>query len=201
MPNATSPLPTGNTNVSTVRTRKRIKDAFLHLAETKDFTDINVNMLTKAAGLNRTTFYLHYQTMDDLAEEIVDHILNQLGEGGRLLAAGLGKDHPGVHDSYFRTIGSRPQLFQRLLSSPGSSPLGPRLIEMHEISLQDIWKQYGCDLSTNPESWKLRARFAAGGVYSVTLHWLETDMEESVESICERVLELALLMARAERTM
>lgn len=201
MTSATNQQTASSINASTIRTRKRIHEAFLELAETTDFSDINVNMLTKAAGLNRTTFYLHYQTLDDLIDEVINEILDELGEGGRLLAAGVGKDQPGAHDSYFRTIRSRPILFQRLLSNPGSSPLSAQLIEMHVNSVQDIWKQYGYDLTANPESWNLRARYAAGGVYSVTVQWLETDMEESVESICERVLELILLIAEAERTL
>lgn len=188
-------------NASTIRTRKRIHDAFLTLAETTDFADINVNMLTMAAGLNRTTFYLHYQTLDDLVETIVSGLLDELGEGGRLLAAGVSKNDPGGHDSYFRTIGSQPKLFHRLLTSPGSSPLSARLIEMHASATLAIWKQYGYDPETNPDSWQLRAQYAAGGVYHVTVHWLETGMIESVESVCERVLEMALLVAQAERTL
>lgn len=187
-------------NASTIRTRKRIREAFLKLAETTDFYAINVNMLTKAAGLNRTTFYLHYQTMNALIDEIVDQIVTELGEGGRLLAAGIGKDQPGLHDSYFHTIGERPELYHRVFSSPGSSPLSARVMDMHVTNIRAIWTSYGFDLAENEDAWNLRARYAAGGVYSATIHWLECGMVESAESVCDRVFELVMLTAKAEQS-
>ena len=52
-------------------------EAFLKLLETKDFTYITVKEICEAAGVNRSTFYLHYETINDLLSESVDHMTAQ----------------------------------------------------------------------------------------------------------------------------
>lgn len=44
-------------------TARRMDRAFLDLLDRKDFAYITVKELCQAAGVNRSTFYLHYETM------------------------------------------------------------------------------------------------------------------------------------------
>ncbi len=48
--------------------------AFLDLLNKKDFEFITVKDICKNAGVNRSTFYLHYETVADLLEETVEYI-------------------------------------------------------------------------------------------------------------------------------
>lgn len=192
---ATHSTHTPTPNASTARTRKRIHDAFLKLAETTDFAAINVNLLTKQAGLNRTTFYLHYPTMQDLIDEIVENLLANIGEAGRRMGEGVGIDHPSWRETYFRIIGSNPVLYRRLMGTPGSSPLSRRLIDMLQQHTLMIWRTNGFAIDENPDDWAMRSRFCASGAYGATLQWLETDMRQSTDHMCERMLQLMLAVA------
>ncbi len=58
-------------------TAVRMDEAFLTLLEKKDFAYITVKELCEAAGVNRSTFYLHYETMADLLTESVSHMNEQ----------------------------------------------------------------------------------------------------------------------------
>ena len=58
-------------------TAARMDEAFLALLEKKDFVYITVKELCEAAGVNRSTFYLHYETMADLLTESVSHMNEQ----------------------------------------------------------------------------------------------------------------------------
>ena len=49
-------------------------EALLLLLEQKDFDAITVKEVCQKAGVNRSTFYLHYETMNDLLEETVAFI-------------------------------------------------------------------------------------------------------------------------------
>lgn len=51
-----------------------LMDEALLLLEQKYFDRITVKELCQKAGVNRTTFYLHYETMNDLLEETIDLI-------------------------------------------------------------------------------------------------------------------------------
>ena len=55
-------------------TASLMDEALLLLLEEKDFDRITVKELCGKAGVNRTTFYLHYENMNDLLEETVDMI-------------------------------------------------------------------------------------------------------------------------------
>lgn len=50
------------------------KKIFLEILEKKDFAYITVKEICAAAGVNRSTFYLHYETLDDLLSESISHI-------------------------------------------------------------------------------------------------------------------------------
>ena len=58
-------------------TAVRMDEAFLSLLEKKDFAYITVKEICEAAGVNRSTFYLHYETMADLLSESVSHMNEQ----------------------------------------------------------------------------------------------------------------------------
>ena len=51
-----------------------MNQALLDLLEKKDIEFITITEITRKAGVNRTTFYLHYDNINDLLEETVEHI-------------------------------------------------------------------------------------------------------------------------------
>ena len=66
-------------------TKSDLKAALTRLLREKDFEAISVSDITKEAGVNRGTFYLHYvdkfDMMDKLIDEILQNILTLLKEG------------------------------------------------------------------------------------------------------------------------
>ena len=61
-------------------TAKKMDAAFLALLEKKDFEYITVKEICELAGVNRSTFYLHYETLGDLLEESVQYIISHFQE-------------------------------------------------------------------------------------------------------------------------
>ena len=55
-------------------TASLMDEALLLLLEQKDYDAITVKEVCQKAGVNRSTFYLHYESMNDLLEEMVDMI-------------------------------------------------------------------------------------------------------------------------------
>ena len=66
-------------------TKSDLKGALTRLLKEKDFEAISVSDITREAGVNRGTFYLHYvdkfDMMDKLIDEILQNILSLLKEG------------------------------------------------------------------------------------------------------------------------
>lgn len=61
-------------------TAARMDEAFLSLLEKKDFAYLTVRELCEKAGVNRSTFYLHYETLGDLLTESVEYMNRQFSE-------------------------------------------------------------------------------------------------------------------------
>lgn len=58
-------------------TALKMDKAFLELLSQKDFVFITVKEICEKAGVNRSTFYLHYETVADLLSESADYIYEQ----------------------------------------------------------------------------------------------------------------------------
>ena len=61
-------------------TASLMDEALLLLLEQKEFNAITVKEVCQKAGVNRSTFYLHYESMNDLLEETVGMINDRFKE-------------------------------------------------------------------------------------------------------------------------
>ena len=57
-----------------------MNEALLLLLEKKEYEFITVKEICEKAGVNRSTFYLHYESIDDLLEETIAMINNRFKE-------------------------------------------------------------------------------------------------------------------------
>jgi AcrR family transcriptional regulator len=72
-----------------IRTRKLLMDAFIKIAQKKEFKDITIKDITEEATVNRATFYSHfqdkYELMDaSITEDILESIVKHLNHYDRL---------------------------------------------------------------------------------------------------------------------
>jgi AcrR family transcriptional regulator len=51
-----------------------MNQALIALLEKKDIAFISVTEITQKAGVNRSTFYLHYENIYDLLEETIENL-------------------------------------------------------------------------------------------------------------------------------
>lgn len=58
-------------------TAEKMDQAFLALLEKKDFAYITVKEICEVAGVNRSTFYLHYEMVGDLLSESIEYMNQQ----------------------------------------------------------------------------------------------------------------------------
>jgi AcrR family transcriptional regulator len=59
------------------RTRKLVQDALFALMKEIPYQSIRISQITERADISRSTFYLHYETKDDLLLSIVDEIIDE----------------------------------------------------------------------------------------------------------------------------
>ncbi|WDF83769.1 TetR/AcrR family transcriptional regulator [Lacticaseibacillus pabuli] len=59
-------------------TERAISDALVTVGQTKPLALISISDLSRASGINRGTFYLHYLDKDDLVTQIRDRLTTQI---------------------------------------------------------------------------------------------------------------------------
>ena len=167
-----------------LRTRRKLVDAFHAAVADADPAAMSVASLTRAAGVNRTSFYSHFATPEDLAIHALSDLLDVVGDADILMPAQEAsrralEDIVGfVHerrDSYARVLG--PGAAPRLLMAVTEA-----FTERTVASLERIGtRPPGADL-------RVTARFLAGGVLGVIGTWLSDDQsrwtpDELVEAL------------------
>ena len=69
------------TNTDDARFRncgRRIRDALADLLQTKSLTDISVSELSRKAKVSRATFYVHYDNVGDVFDELVGEVMDNV---------------------------------------------------------------------------------------------------------------------------
>lgn len=70
---------------------RRIRDALADLLQTKSLTDISVSELSRKAKVSRATFYVHYDNVGDVFDELVGEVMDDvLSFGERFSCDGSG---------------------------------------------------------------------------------------------------------------
>ncbi len=65
----------GKIDPRVVKTRKKLRQAFLDLLKNRRLNEMNIKDLTNQAGVTRGTFYLHYRDKDTFVETIMEEII------------------------------------------------------------------------------------------------------------------------------
>ena len=164
-----------------------MNEALILLLEKKDWEFITVTEICKKAGVNRSTFYLHYETMDDLLYETIEMIGRRFNEAFSNEKLDIqGKDKKGlffVDDQHlipylnfikenkrvYKLIHKKPHIFKKQYTSQ----------EWYEQLFYKILDKYGV---AEDEKEYVFAYFCFGLV-ALVQKWIEKDCTDSVENI------------------
>ena len=61
-------------NRNALRSKRLIREAFFALLKEKELEKITVRLIADRADVNRSTYYAHYQDIQELVDEIGDEI-------------------------------------------------------------------------------------------------------------------------------
>lgn len=180
-----------------IRTKQLLRDALLDLIEEKGMEGINVRDLTKKAGLNRGTFYLHYRDIHDLLEQSKAEILKGLQNV-------LDRSHTGQKEipkhltesrftPLFEYLAENQRFFKVMLNTKGDPSF---IYQMKELMKQILYKKtikfQPCD-----EEMLVPRDYLIAHVTSSTLgviqHWFECEMNFSPQEMSRIVYRLIAL--------
>lgn len=162
------------TDLRTIRTKKAIHAAFQEMSERMGVEHITVKELAQLAGINRKTFYSHYDSIDALEQELLRALLREI-----LQIIQTEQPH-SFHDTLgniYRYLCGLPVWYRNLLCAK-DSPLGQLLFtELMENPLAQFQQ------SNDPLQLKqyMKLRYIASSSMELFKVWHESDGVIGVE--------------------
>lgn len=171
-------------------TAARMDEAFLALLEQKDFAYITVKELCQKAGVNRSTFYLHYETVGDLLAESVEYMHRQFMAQFSDVADVAGKLRhcpeeelmlltPDYLRPYLTFIRRHRQLYQTALEKPEIFSADRTYQRMFREIFDPILERF----SVPEKERNYRMMFYLNGISAVIAEWLRRDCREEIDEI------------------
>ena len=172
-------------------TAAKMDKAFLQLLEKKDFAYITVKELCEAAGVNRSTFYLHYETMGDLLAECTQYLNEQfLAHMKHDSASFIAKLRdcpldelylvtPEYLTPYLSYIKENQRLFRTSLENAGTLHLNDSYAGLLRHVIMPILDRYGVPEADR----RYLVAFCINVLMAIITEWLKNDCTDSIKHI------------------
>ena len=180
----------------------KMDEAFLSLIEVEDFEYITVKEICSKAGVNRSTFYLHYETVADLLEETTQymhrkfidtfsHKANDFPDIGNCSKDQLMLITPEYLKPYLTFIKDNRKLYSAALEYPQIFQSDKTYQIMFQNIFSPILERFG--IPANERQYHML--FFLNGIEGIILHWLQEDCSDSIENII-KIIETCVMGER-----
>lgn len=163
-------------------TRKAIMESFLKLLKEKPFDKITVKDIVEDCGINRNTFYYHFEDVPYLVEVILkeetervlgEHLGEDSWEEGFIAAARFALDNKKSIYHIYNSVNR--EIFEEYLNKIGE-----------DVMERFVWKvSEGLDASEADK--KLIAAFYKSALTGMILDWLAAGMQYEPETVIRRL--------------
>lgn len=160
-------------------TKKLLKDGLLRLLENKNIDKINVTELCRESGINRATFYTHYDTPHDILIEVEHDVIRTLHE---LYLQKKPQNIQAAIEAMVQYYYDHADLLRILISNFSDRHLASMLQDSYLNSVNtSIFKNLGED------DIKLVSAYIAGGGYLLMSTWLKEDIQKTPKEIAQLI--------------
>ena len=168
-------------------------EALIRLLDKKDFEYITIKEICDTAGVNRSTFYLHYETMNDLLEESAEYVnrgfleyMKEKNVDAIKNVKELDKEElyfitPTYLLPYLDFIKENKRTYATIVKNKGLFRLDKTYEKMFELFFIPILDKFGI-----PEKqMQFTLAFYINGLMAIISEWLKQDCSVPTEEIAE----------------
>ncbi len=178
-------------------TAKKMNLALISLLKTKSFEYITINEICKTAGVNRSTFYLHYENTYDLLEEttryILDNFLSYFTQEDKAISFNVQTCTLGelnfISDKYLTPylsyIKDNKEIFEAAVNNIKSFDFENVYKRMYIHIFDPILERFNYPENDR----KYVMAYYLNGVTAITLEWIKNHCENSIEEISKIIRE------------
>ncbi len=165
-----------------VRTKRLLTCALIELAQDKSIFKLTVRELSSAAGINRATFYRHYESIAAFVGELMDDVLDGLVDTHELGRAGRVEERD-YYRSWLEFARDNRALFGMLLSANGAPEFRRRLIQNGVDAWSYILRPGRVEGLDEVQGGYI-ATYVTSAHVGVLTRWLEGGCAEDLDTMC-----------------
>ena len=174
-------------------TALRMNEALISLLEKKDMEYISVKEICEKAGVNRSTFYLHYETISDLIAETTETVNNRFmtyfSENKTDVLEKL--DQQELSNlilitkeylfPYLRFIRDNQRIYRAAFRNPAGMQSHIRFNNLQKYVLSPILRRFGI----SAEYQKYYIAYYIDGITAIIKEWLNQECADDIEQIAD----------------
>ncbi len=171
-------------------TAVKMDKAFLKLLDEKEFEFITVKAICELAEVNRSTFYLHYETVNDLLEETMDYINGKFNSYFKDVTIDINKISslplnelylitPEYLSPWLNFIKENKRLFQTFLKRYETL----KIISSYNSIFQNVIVPIFTRFQVKRENQEYMFLFYVEGIIGIVKKWVREGCVRSVEEI------------------
>lgn len=181
-------------------TAVKMDEALIALLEKKEFAYITVKEICDTAGVNRSTFYLHYNNTSDLLKEATQHILDRFCSyftvDRESITLRYSKNErkylifitPEYLTPYLTFIKDNQRLFKTAVRELGSMGFDKVYQKMFAYIFDPILARF--DFPENTRTYVMK--FYLSGITAIAMEWIASDCADSIDTIISAITECVL---------
>ncbi len=174
-----------------IRTKNAIRKAFNELVQKKEMSEISVSELTKAARITRSTFYMYYDSVsavrDQIENEIIAHIDRIMSEQD--WAACMENPYP-LLDAVGKEITKYDEYNRYILCSNNSGRLLDKMNALVVIAVLEYIKEK--QVAIDAARAKYVAAFVSAGIGECFKIWYNHKSTLTLEELCRRISQIVI---------
>ena len=165
-------------------------EALILLLEKKEYSYITIKEICEKAGVNRSTFYLHYETIDDLLSECIEYVGNKINKkfSNKVINKQVIKDS-GLDDlllitpeyllPYLEFLKENKAIYKIAYSQPNVFKEQYVVNHLHKNIFEPILNRF---LVPKNEQ-KYMMSFYLSGMGALMIEWIKNDCKEDIQTI------------------
>ncbi len=170
-----------------------MNEALIVLLEVKDLEYITVKEICEKAGVNRSTFYLHYETVADLVNEAMENVnkrflacftQSEVDFADKIKSKKLDDLILITQDyliPYLQFIRENKRVYRASFRNPNEMQANTRYRSLKKYILEPILKKFEV-----PEMrWQYYIAYYIEGIAAIIREWLNNDCQDSAETIAD----------------
>jgi AcrR family transcriptional regulator len=167
-------------------TKMFLRESLLELMREKPISKITPTELCRRAGINRNTFYTHYQSTEDLLSGIEEELYGKVRGSLERLGSGLGTR--ALLAEICVAIAENFDLSRILLSENGDTHFLERLITLAHDQTMLSWRVAG--IRADAELLEILYTYSVNGSVAVIREWVRQGMPQPPQTIAEQLEQL-----------